>query len=152
MAFTKLVRPAGAFVAILAIAACHSGSSTSTAAKPSGGVSASATPAAPARPAFTAAMVTRGDSIFHARACANCHGADAKGRANGPDLTTGKFIHVNGSYDDFVRLITTGVPADSISDKSRRFAMAPRGGARPAPLSDDDIKAVAAYVYSLSHK
>jgi mono/diheme cytochrome c family protein len=95
-------------------------------------------------------MVTMGDSIYHARGCRNCHGADAKGRQNGPDLTSGKFTHVSGTYDDFVRIITSGVPADSIKDKSHALAMPARGGQRPAPLTDDEIRAVAAYVYTLS--
>jgi len=100
----------------------------------------------------TAAMVAEGDSLFHARSCRNCHGPDAKGRQNGPDLTSGKFMHVNGSYEDFVRIITTGVPADSIKDKSHTLPMNPRGGGRPPLLTDDQIKSVAAYVYSLNHK
>ena len=97
-------------------------------------------------------MVAEGDSLFHARSCRNCHGADAKGRQNGPDLTSGKFLHVNGSYEDFVRIITTGVPAEAIKDKSHTLPMNPRGGGRPPLLTDDQIRAVAAYVYTLSHK
>jgi mono/diheme cytochrome c family protein len=60
-------------------------------------------------------------------------------------------MHVNGTYGDFVRLITSGVPADSIHDKSHRLAMQPRGG-NQHPLTDEQIRAVAAYVFSLSHK
>ena len=100
----------------------------------------------------TAAMVAEGDSIFHARGCRNCHGMDAKGARNGPDLTSGKFTHVDGSYDGFVRLITTGVPAAEIKDPSHAQPMPARGGGRPAPLTDDQIRSVAAYVYSLNHK
>ena len=99
----------------------------------------------------TAAMVTLGDSIYHARGCRNCHGPDAKGRQNGPDLTSATHMHVNGSYDDYVRIITNGVPVDQIKDKAHTLAMPARGGPRPAPLTDDQIKAVAAYVYSIAH-
>ena len=99
----------------------------------------------------TAAMVTLGDSIYHARGCRNCHGPDGKGRQNGPDLTSATHLHINGSYDDYVRIITDGVPADKIKDKAHTLAMPPRGGTRPAPLSDAEIKAVAAYVYSIAH-
>lgn len=77
---------------------------------------------------------------------------DAKGARNGPDLTSGKFTHVNGSYDDFVRLITSGVPAAEIKDPAHAQPMPARGGGRPAPLTDDQIRSVAAYVYSLNHK
>jgi mono/diheme cytochrome c family protein len=96
-------------------------------------------------------MVAEGDSIFHARGCKNCHGATASGATNGPSLRGPTFLHVDGSYDSFVNIITTGVPASQIKDTQHHtIAMAPRGG-RPTPLSDDQIKAVAAYVYSLSH-
>jgi mono/diheme cytochrome c family protein len=95
-------------------------------------------------------MVALGDSLFHARSCARCHGATATGAQNGPNLTTSTHLHVDGSYDGFVKIITNGVPADQIKDKSHQFAMRPRGG--NPPLSDDEIKSVAAYVYTLSHK
>lgn len=99
----------------------------------------------------TTAMIAEGDSLFHSSGCVRCHGADAKGAQNGPNLTGPTFLHVNGTYPDFVRLITSGVPADSIKDSSHRFPMRPRGGGQH-PLTDDQVKAVAAYVYSLSHK
>jgi len=99
----------------------------------------------------TPRTIALGDSLFHASSCTRCHGADAKGAQNGPNLTTATHIHVNGTYEDFVRLITSGVPKDSVQDKSRRFGMQPRGGTQK-PLNDEQIRAVAAYVYSLSHQ
>jgi len=99
----------------------------------------------------TAAMVAQGDSIFHAKSCVRCHGADAKGAANGPDLTASTHLQVNGTYEDFIRVITDGVPADKIKDKAHAFPMRARGG-QPPLLTDDQIKLVAAYVYSLSHR
>ncbi|HEY4215499.1 MAG TPA: cytochrome c [Gemmatimonadaceae bacterium] len=100
----------------------------------------------------TMAMVAAGDSIFHARSCKNCHGMDAKGGANGPDLTTAsKLQHVDGSFDSFVRLITNGVPLTDIKDPSHTRPMPARGGPRPAPMTDDEVREAAAYVYSLSH-
>ena len=96
-------------------------------------------------------MISEGDSLFHKASCVRCHGADASGAQNGPSLKGPTFLHVNGTYEDYVRIITSGVPADSIKDKSHRFAMRPKGGGQ-VPLTDDQVKAVAAYVYSLSHK
>ncbi len=158
MTNSSLARPALFLAAVATIGACSSGRSGPTSAAPAPSTSsapASAPAAAPATGGLpsgvTAAMVAMGDSIYHARGCRNCHGPDAKGRQNGPDLTSGKFTHVNGSYNDFVRIITTGIPADSIKDKSHALPMPPRGGGRPAPLTDDEIRAVAAYVYSLNH-
>jgi mono/diheme cytochrome c family protein len=101
-------------------------------------------------PAERSALVARGDSIFHVRACARCHGPDAKGTRNGPSLLGPTFLHVRGGYSEFIRIITSGVPTDSIKDKTRTLNMQPRGGLQN-PLNDADIRAVAAYVYSLSH-
>jgi mono/diheme cytochrome c family protein len=160
MTYSSLVRPAWLLAAAAAFGGCSGGtSSTSSAPAPAtAAASARAASSAAARPAggmpagVTAAMVAEGDSLFHARSCRNCHGPDAKGRTNGPDLTSGKFLHVNGSYDDFVRIITSGVPAEQIKDKTHTLAMNPRGGGRPPLLTDDQVKAIAAYVYSLNHK
>lgn len=143
-------------IAATAIAACSSGSATtSSAPKPApaqSGATTTAKAASGGMPAgVTTAMVTLGDSLFHAASCVRCHGADAKGAQNGPSLMGPTFMHVKGTYEDFVRLIMSGVPADSIQDKSHRFAMRPKGGGQ-TPLTDDQVKAVAAYVYSLSHK
>jgi mono/diheme cytochrome c family protein len=137
--------------AVMAIAACHKsgGSVTASSPAPQGGSAARAMNGLPA--GVTTRTIVLGDSLFHASSCTRCHGADAKGAQNGPNLTTATHMHVNGTYDDFVRIITSGVPRDSIQDKSHRFGMQPRGGTQN-PLNDDQIKAVAAYVFSLSHK
>lgn len=137
------------------VAACHGGTAATGAPTPAG-ASRNATAAKPSAGGLpsgvTAMMVATGDSIFHARSCRNCHGADAKGSRGGPDLTKGDFMHVDGSYNDFVKIITSGVPKAEIQDTTHHNPMPARGGGRPAPLTDDQIKDVAAYVYSLSHK
>ncbi|HMA25821.1 MAG TPA: c-type cytochrome [Gemmatimonadaceae bacterium] len=143
-------------IAATAIAACSSGSATTSSAPTPASAQSGATTTAKATsgglPAgVTTAMIAEGDSLFHAASCVRCHGADAKGAQNGPSLMGPTFMHVNGTYEDFVRLIMSGVPADSIKDKTHRFAMRPKGGGQ-TPLTDDQVKAVAAYVYSLSHK
>jgi mono/diheme cytochrome c family protein len=159
MTQSSLVRSTIALLGVAAIAACHSGPATTTATAPAPASSSPSASSAAARPAaanglpagVTAMMVATGDSIFHARSCVRCHGADAKGAKNGPDLTTSTHLHVDGSYAAFVKIITTGVPAAEIKDKSHQFAMRPRGGQQPL-LTDDQVNDVAAYVYSLSHK
>jgi mono/diheme cytochrome c family protein len=150
---SRLARPALTLLACATIGACSKSSTTAT---PSTAPAPASRPAAPpaasaaaARP-FTAMMVAEGDSIFHARGCKNCHGPDGKGAANGPNLTGPTFLHVDGTYNNFVTLITSGVPADQIKDPAHKIPMGARGG-RPTPLTDDQIKAVAAYVYTLSH-
>jgi mono/diheme cytochrome c family protein len=156
MTHRSFARPAIAFLATATFVACSKSTPTTTASPaPTSSPAASSAAARPsnALPAgVTLAMVTQGDSIYHARSCARCHGADAKGATNGPDLTTATHTHVNGSYDDFVRIITDGVPKDSLKVATHPFPMPARGGPRPAPLTDPEIRSVAAYVYSLSHK
>ncbi|MGE5732958.1 MAG: c-type cytochrome [Gemmatimonas sp.] len=152
----SFARPTLMLIAATAIAACSSGSATTSSAPTPASAQSGATTTAKATsgglPAgVTTAMIAEGDSLFHAASCVRCHGADAKGAQNGPSLMGPTFMHVNGTYEDFVRLIMSGVPADSIKDKTHRFAMRPKGGGQ-TPLTDDQVKAVAAYVYSLSHK
>jgi mono/diheme cytochrome c family protein len=94
-------------------------------------------------------QVALGDSIFHGQVgggtCTACHGQDAKGTAVAPDLTDSQWLNGDGSYQFIVSTVTTGVP----KPKEHPAPMPPKGG---APLTDDQVKAVAAYVYSLSHK
>jgi mono/diheme cytochrome c family protein len=98
---------------------------------------------------FTPQQVALGDSIFHGLVgggtCAACHGADGKGTAVAPDLTDQQWLNGDGSYDFMVRIVTEGVP----KPKQHPAPMPPKGG---APLTDEQVKAVAAYEYSLSHK
>jgi cbb3-type cytochrome c oxidase subunit III len=100
--------------------------------------------AAPA--GVTPAAVAKGDTIFHkAGLCYACHGTNAEG-AVGPSLTDAEWLHGDGSYDMIVATVTSGVPADKAK---KGIPMPPKGG---SSITDDEVKAVAAYVYSLSHK
>ena len=94
----------------------------------------------------TPAAIALGDSLFHSKGnCYACHGANAQG-AVGPNLTDAEWLHSDGSYDAIVKQITTGVTAEESKSK---VPMPPKGG---SDITDDEVKAVAAYVYSLSHK
>ena len=105
-------------------------------------------PAGGAGPA-SAQQVALGDSIFHGQVaggtCTACHGQDAKGTVIAPDLTDSQWLNGDGSYEFIVTTVTNGVPAP----KQHPAPMPPKGG---ATLTDDQVKAVSAYVYSLSHK
>src|SRR6185369_11538539 len=117
-----------------------------------GAPAASTSMAKPGLPSgVTPQMVQLGDSIFNTASCQRCHGKQGVGAQNGPALASGKWTHITGSYDEIVKIITTGVPQQDIKDPSRRFAMRARGGVQPA-LTDDQVRAVAAYVYTISHK
>jgi cbb3-type cytochrome c oxidase subunit III len=100
--------------------------------------------AAPA--GVTPALVAKGDTIFHKTGlCYACHGSNAEG-AVGPNLTDAEWLHGDGSYDMILATVTSGVPAEKTK---KGTAMPPKGG---SAISDEDVKAVAAYVYSLGHK
>jgi mono/diheme cytochrome c family protein len=116
-----------------------------------------ATPAAPAPtttgavpanlpPGVTAAMIDQGRQIFHGPGnCYTCHGADAKGTTLAPDLTDKVYLNISGDdYNQYVTLINTGVP----QPKQHPAPMPPKGG---SAITDDQVKAVAAYEWALSH-
>lgn len=93
----------------------------------------------------TPAMVKEGAGVFKgAGLCFACHGPDGKGGI-GPNLTDGTWLHSKGSYTDIVQQITTGVPA---KESKSGIVMPPKGG---STISDAQVKAVAAYVWTLSH-
>jgi mono/diheme cytochrome c family protein len=122
-----------------AAAAQDTSKKAAAAAKPSPGGASGITPQ----------QVALGDSIFHGLVgggtCSACHGQDAKGTAVAPDLTDNTWLNGDGSYQFIVNTVTNGVP----QPKQHPAPMPPKGG---APLTDDQVKAVAAYEYSLSHK
>lgn len=97
----------------------------------------------------TREMVALGDRIYHGQVagatCAGCHGASAKGSPLGPDLTAKKWLWSDGSYKGIAKVITEGV----MRPKNFRSPMPPKGGSQ---LTDDQVSAVAAYVWALSHK
>jgi glucose/arabinose dehydrogenase/mono/diheme cytochrome c family protein len=94
-------------------------------------------------------MVALGDRIYHGQAggatCTGCHGVNAKGTPLGPDLTDTQWLWSDGSYAAIAATITTGVP----QPKQYRSPMPPMGGAQ---LSSDQVSAVAAYIWGLSHR
>jgi mono/diheme cytochrome c family protein len=103
---------------------------------------------APLPEGVTAEMVALGNRIYHGQgggaACTGCHGANGTGSPLGPDLTGKKWLWSDGSFVGIMKSITEGVP----KPKQYRSPMPPMGGAE---LTPDQIKAMAAYVWSLSH-
>jgi mono/diheme cytochrome c family protein len=64
--------------------------------------------------------------------------------STGSDLTDQKWLWSDGGFAGIAKTITDGVP----QPKEYRSPMPPMGGSQ---LTDDQVKAVAAYVWSLSH-
>jgi glucose/arabinose dehydrogenase/mono/diheme cytochrome c family protein len=99
-------------------------------------------PSLPVPPSASKDEVELGDRIFHGEAadgtCSGCHGSDARGGPQAPSLVKGHWLIGDGSLNSIKEIIADGVP--------RR--MPPKGG---APLSDSDVAAVSAYVWSISH-
>ena len=114
---------------------------------------APAQPAAPSAPAasnvqlpagVTPEMVAQGQEIFNTNICWSCHQQNAVGGPLAPALNDTTWLNIDGSYDAIVSTIKTGVP----QPKQHPSPMPPMGGAQ---LTEDQIKALAAYVYSISH-
>ena len=123
-----------------------------------GDTGAAAAPAAPTPSAsgpaadpssVTPQAIALGDSVFKGQAgggtCYVCHGMEAKGGPVGPDLTDGQWLNGDGSLGFIASTVRQGVP----QPKQFPAPMPPMGG---ASLSEEHVNAVAAYVYSLSHK
>jgi mono/diheme cytochrome c family protein len=93
----------------------------------------------------TQEMIAEGESLFKgAGVCAVCHAQNAEGMPNlGADLTDDEWQHSDGSLEGILHSITKGVTADKSSTGS---VMPPKGG---SGLSDSQLEAVAAYVWSL---
>ena len=94
-------------------------------------------------------MVVLGDRVYHGQVggatCTGCHGAAGTGTPLGPNLTDTQWLWGDGSYRSIAKTITAGVP----EPKQYRSPMPPMGGAQ---LTPDQVSAVAAYVWALSHR
>jgi glucose/arabinose dehydrogenase/mono/diheme cytochrome c family protein len=95
----------------------------------------------------TSEMVALGDRIYHGEVggatCTGCHGASGAGTPLGPDLTDKQWLWSDGSYPGIAKTITDGV----MQPKQYRSPMPPMGGTQ---LTDEQVKALAAYVWGLS--
>lgn len=114
-------------------------------ATPAAGAPMAAVTVPPNLPAgVTGDMIQQGAQIFRGPGnCYTCHGMDAKGTSLAPDLTMTPHLWVT-DYPSYVKLITAGVP----QPKKHPAPMPPKGG---STITDDQVKAVAAYEWSLSN-
>jgi glucose/arabinose dehydrogenase/mono/diheme cytochrome c family protein len=151
----KIVYHGGGSAAAANVTACPSptapaGDIVEVAAKPPEGTHPNAGKEAnlPVPPGATAEMVALGDRIYHGTvggaACVGCHGDSGQGTPVGPGLTGKEWLWSDGSFAGIKKTITEGV----LQPKKYRSPMPPKGGAQLAP---DQLSAVAAYVWSLSH-
>lgn len=91
-------------------------------------------------------LIALGDSIFNGQVaggtCVTCHGQGGTGGTLGPNLSDAEWLHGDGSYEFIVTIVNNGIT----TPKQFPAAMPPKGG---APLTPDQVRAVAAYVYAL---
>jgi len=114
---------------------------------PAGGLAGAAQAKVVARdlPAgVTQAMVDQGQQLF-GTVCAGCHGPAGAGTPACPTLSDAKWINIAGAYPEIVTLVTNGVP----QPREHPGAMPPKGG---GSFDDAQVRALAAYVYALSHQ
>jgi len=143
IAFASGVRVEGQ--ALVATAPLAAGVGSRMAAGSNSGTQAadSTQPTCPPQP--TPTLVKEGKSIFTgAGNCYACHGPGAEGTPLAPTLHQHKWLDADSSYAGIEALINTGVP----QPKQHPAPMPAKGG---ADLTAQQVCAVAAYVYSLSH-
>jgi mono/diheme cytochrome c family protein len=90
----------------------------------------------------TKLMIAEGKGVYRGNGiCAVCHGRDAKGLANlGNGLTDDEWAHGDGTYEGIVKTLREGAWAKSGTAMPHQ---------RATTLTDDQLLAVAAYVWSL---
>ena len=92
----------------------------------------------------TAEMVAEGEAIFSgAGICFTCHMPGGVGGPLAPNLTDDEWINTDGTYEGIVQTVMTGVP----EPVQHPGLMLPKGGTN---ITDDQVRAVAAYVWTLS--
>lgn len=119
-------------------------------AKPPEGTNPDATATAGLLPeGATPQMVALGEKIYRGQvggaACTGCHGLNGQGAPLGPPLNANKWVWSDGSLSGIAKTITEGVS----QPKNYRSTMPAMGGAQ---LTHDQVMALAAYVWTLSHK
>ncbi len=95
-------------------------------------------------PGVTQAMVDDGRKLYSANTCVGCHGGEGAGSPIAPQLSDKTWLNITGDYPEIVTVITNGVAAP----KQFPAPMPAKGG---AAITDDQIKNLAAYIYSISH-
>lgn len=94
----------------------------------------------------TDSAITWGRALFQGSAnCSRCHGKAGRGTAYGPDLADAIWWHGPGTYEWLVKEVGHGIP-DNLTVTGQPM---PSRGA--VPMNELDTRAVAAYVWAISH-
>ncbi len=93
----------------------------------------------------TAADVSAGETVFSSTGnCFTCHGQAGAGSALAPALNDNQWLNISGDFASITQVVNNGVP----QPKQFPAAMPAKGG---APLTEQQVRQVSAYVYSISH-
>lgn len=96
--------------------------------------------------AVTDSAVARGSVVFHdGGGCAECHGEAGVGSALAPALNDNKWKSGSGTYQEILERVIHGKPR---RETETGQPMPMRG---VSELSERDVRAVAAYVWFISH-
>jgi mono/diheme cytochrome c family protein len=95
----------------------------------------------------TTEMVNQGQEVYAgAGLCYVCHGAEGQGMPGlGANLTDDEWTLGDGTFDSIVEAVMNGVDS---GESTTGTAMPPKGG---SGITDDQVRQVAAYVWTLSH-
>jgi mono/diheme cytochrome c family protein len=93
---------------------------------------------------ITQAMVDAGQDQF-GTVCAACHGQGGVGSPAGPPLNDATWLNISGQYPEIITIINSGVA----NPRQYPGVMPPKGG---GSFDDQQVAAIAAYVYALSHQ
>jgi mono/diheme cytochrome c family protein len=95
---------------------------------------------------LTTATIVRGDSLFRGKGgCITCHGPEATGMPALGSSLTGGLHFIPAEWGAIDSLIKTGIP-EAVTRTP--IAMPPRGA--QSTLSDQESRAIAAYVWAIS--
>jgi cytochrome c5 len=95
---------------------------------------------------MTVDLLRKGDEIFHGKGgCFACHGTEAQGLPAAGDGITAQLNYAQPEWRSMDSLVTLGIP-----DALTRSPIAMPGRGARSDLTDDEIRAVAAYVWAIS--
>lgn len=90
----------------------------------------------------TARQGDQGRSLYRG-SCVMCHGEGGRGTQLGPSLVDAEWSRGAGTFEEVIQVVAEGAPAT----EQYGVPMPPRGN---GTLTDEQIRAVAAYTFSLS--
>jgi mono/diheme cytochrome c family protein len=103
--------------------------------------------AGPLPAGVTQEMVEQGRQIYHGQGiCFTCHGQNGVGTQLGPNLTDGEWLWVTADGGDRFTQMETVIRTGVQQPREYPAPMPPMGG---VSLSDEQVRSVTAYVFSL---